>query len=126
TFSDKVNATIGLVNGWNAPTDNNTEKTLLWQIATTPTKQISWSFQGLYGKELADPTHAERLSLDSVLSFNPTDKLSLNGQLNWGDQTNDPATAKSAGTTHWAGAGVWASYATTSKFTETVRFEVLR
>ena len=60
TFNDKVNATIGLVNGWNDPTDNNSQKTLLWQVATTPTKQISWSFQGLYGNEITQPATIRR------------------------------------------------------------------
>ncbi len=106
TFSDKVNATLGVVNGWNLPADNNTAKSIIWQVATTPTKQISWSFQGLYGNEISQPVapgsgltpteaaaadHADTLSLDTVLGFNPTDKLSLNAQLNWRDQTsNDP------------------------------------
>ncbi len=142
-FSDKVNATIGLVNGWNVDTDNNSQKTLLWQIATTPTKQISWSFQGLYGNEITQPVttaptalenaagdHADTLSLDTVLGFNPTDKLSLNAQLNWKETSNDPTVATAdggtaVGTTHASGAGLWASYATTSKFTEVVRYEIV-
>jgi hypothetical protein len=130
TFNDKVNATIGIVNGWDLVQDNNSSKTILWQVATTPTKQISWSFQGLYGKEVADPSHADRLSLDTVLSYNPTDKLSLNGQLNWYEQSNDPLVVtadggRAVGTTHATGAGLWVSYATTSKFTEIVRYEVV-
>ena len=78
TFNDKVNATIGVVNGWNVDTDNNSQKTLMWQVATTPTKKISWSFQGLYGNEVnpllqanAAADHADRLSLDTVLRFQP-------------------------------------------------------
>jgi len=124
-INDKANATIGVVNGWDVAPDNNDAKTILWQLATTPTKQISWSFQGLYGKELPDPTHSQRLSLDTVLGVNPTDKLSFNLQGNWGEQTNDPGTAAGEGTTHWDGLGFWASLATTSKFTEIARFEVL-
>jgi len=132
-----VNATIGLVNGWNADTDNNGQKTILWQVATTPTKQISWSFQGLYGNEITQPAvvaasdHADTLSLDTVLGFNPTDKLSLNAQLNWRQTTNDPTViladgGTAPGTTHASGAGLWASLATTSKFTEVVRYEIVQ
>jgi len=137
TFSDKVNATLGVVNGWNVDTDNNSQKTLLWQIATTPTKQISWSFQGLYGNEITQPVagipagdHADTLSLDTVLGFNPIDKLSLNAQLNWRQTSNDPTLVTAdhgttVGTTHALGAGLWGSFATTSKFTETVRYEIV-
>jgi hypothetical protein len=139
TFNDKVNATLGIVNGWNVDPDNNSQKTIMWQVATTPTKQTSWSFQGLYGNEVTQPTgagalaagdHADTLSLDTVAGYNPTDKLSLNAQLNW-RQTNDDPTVITAdgghavGTTHATGAGLWASYATTSKFTEIVRYEVV-
>jgi len=136
-FSDKVNATIGLVNGWNVDTDNNSQKTIMWQVATTPTKQISWSFQGLYGNEfkpanavVAGATHADTLSLDTVFGYNPTDKLSLNAQLNWKEVSNDQTLitadgGTALGTTHASGAGIWASYATTSKFTEVVRYEII-
>lgn len=136
TFNDKVNATVGLVNGWNSDPDNNTQKTIMWQVATTPTKQTSWSFEGLYGNEQTQPTvpvagdHADTLSLDTVAGYNPTDKLSLNAQLNWRETNDDPTVVtsdggKTVGTTHALGAGLWASYATTSKFTEVVRYEVV-
>ena len=131
-FSDKVNTTLGVVNGWDslpanqgAP-DNNYGKTIIWQVATTPTKQIGWSVQGIYGKELPDPSHSQRLSLDTVLTYAPIDKLSLAVQGNWGQQSSDPATPASRGTTHWMGAGFWASFAETSKCTTSLRFEVMR
>ena len=80
TFNSMVvNATIGVVNGWDGLSANqgspdvNSGKTIIWQVATTPTKQTTWSFDGTYGKEQADPSHSERLSLDTVAGFNPTD-----------------------------------------------------
>jgi hypothetical protein len=124
TFNEKINAMLGVANGWDDTSDNNSGKTLLWQVATNPNKQIAWSFQGTYGPELSAPAASERLSLDTVLSYNP-DKWSFNAQGNWGQQTDDPKTAASAGTTHWDGLGAWVSYNTTSKLTESVRFEVL-
>jgi hypothetical protein len=134
-FSDKINATLGLVNGWDGlPTnqgapDINSAKTVIWQLATTPMKGLGWSFQGTYGKELPDPSHSERLSLDTVLTYT-MGKLSLAGQLNWGQQTNDPTYATNgggtaAGTSHWQGAGIWATFAETEKCSTSARFEVL-
>jgi hypothetical protein len=122
--SDKINATVGIVNGWDVAPDNNMAKTLLWQIATTPAKGLSWSFQGLYGKELADDSHSTRSSVDTVLSY-VMGKLTLAGQANWGQQTNDPATTGGAGTTHWDGLGVWATFAETDKCSTSARFEVM-
>jgi len=128
-LSDKANVTLGVVNGWDALPGNqgapdiNDGKTILWQVATTPTKQITWSFQGTYGKEMADPTHSQRLSLDTVLGFNPMDKVTLALQGNWGQDTHATATD---GTTHWSGLGLWASFAETAKCTTSARFEVLK
>jgi len=51
-------------------------------------------------------------------------KLTLAGQGNWGEQTNDPNLG-GTGTTHWTGVGVWASFAETEKCSTSVRFEVL-
>ncbi len=120
-FSDKVNATLGVVNGWDQEPDNNTAKTIIWQVSTTPTKKIGWSFQGYYGKELADPSHSQRLSLDTVLTLAATDMLSFAVQGNWGQESGTPT-----GTNHWIGAGLWGSLMETSKDTSSLRFEVLR
>ena len=128
-FNDKVNATLGLVNGWDVAPDNNTAKTVIFQVATAPTKKVGWLVQGIYGKELADPSNSSRLSLDSVVTVAATDKLTLAAQGNWGQQDNDPGVitngGTAAGTSHWSGAGVWASFAETSKLTTSLRFEVL-
>lgn len=129
--NDKVNATLGLVNGWNSDPDVNGGKTIIWQVATTPTKAFAWSFQGTYGNEIADnsavPTashHSDVTSLDTVATYT-MGKLSLAGQLNWGQQSDDPSTALGKGTSHWSGLGLWASFAETDKCTTSARFEVM-
>ena len=129
--NDKVNATVGVVNGWNVDTDNNGGKTFLWQVATTPLKALTWSFQGLYGNELsyaqavpAPAQHSDVTSLDTVATYT-MGKLTLAGQANWGQQTHDPNTTGAGGTTHWEGLGAWASFAWTDKCTTSGRFEVM-
>lgn len=121
-FSDKLNATVGVVNGWDMPTgDNNTAKTILWQVATTPMKGFAWYFQGLYGKETADPSNTERLALDTVATLALSDKLSLAAQAIWAEQTGDAANAKQ----HWSGLGAWVTFAETAKTSTSLRFEIL-
>jgi hypothetical protein len=124
-FTDKVNATVGVVNGWDVAPDNNDGKTLLWQVVATPVKQVTWSFQGLYGKEVADPSHAQRLSFDTVLGVNPTDKLSLALQGNWLQETNTALASTGRGTGHAIGLGLWATMAVTAKDSFSARFEVV-
>ncbi len=79
----------------NNDTDVNTAKTIIWQVATTPTKQIGWSVQGLYGKELADPSHSAAADhADTVWTrcwnLCGDRQAELGGQAQWGQQTNDP------------------------------------
>lgn len=130
-FNDKVNATVGVTNGWDTTADQNDGKTIIWQIATTPSKMFSWSFQGAYGPEaLVGSNKSQRTSLDTVLGVTPTDKLSLWFQANWGQDTNvlaSTATVPNPGgpsTVHWSGVGVWVQYAFTSLYTQALRFEV--
>lgn len=127
-FTDKVNASVGVVNGWDTTADSNDGKTIIWQIATTPAKMLTWTFEGTYGPEaLTGSNKSERTSLDTVANIMPTDKLSLWFQANWGQDTNvTPLAPTTAGnsTVHWGGVGVWAQYAFNSWYTEALRFEV--
>ena len=74
-----------------------------------------------------------RPSIDTVLNTNPTSKLSLWLQGNWGQDSNltrngagvQPGTgAIGNSTVRWSGAGVWVQYATNGWNTEALRFEV--
>jgi hypothetical protein len=134
--NDKVNATVGVVNGWDTTSDANDGKTVIWQIATTPCKYATWSLQGSYGPEALTTNQSERTSLDTLLGMTPTDKLSLWFQANWGQDTHltrsggaDPVFDNSTGavgpsTVRWSGFGTWVQYAATSWLTEALRFEI--
>jgi len=129
-FGERLNATIGLVNGWDvADPDNNSAKTLLWQVATTPLKRLSWYFQGLYGQEFADSDsdqgHSERVTFDTVATFSLTDRISLAGQAIWGEESDDLTVTGDTSTTHWSGLGLWGSFAWNAKHVTSARFEVL-
>ncbi len=136
-FNDKVNATLGVVNGWDTEADANDGKTIIWQVATTPMKMVSWSLQGSYGPEASTDNQSKRTSVDTLLGVMPTDKLSLWLQGNWGQDTkvtraggatstdNVAAYPVAVGpsTVRWSGVGVWAQYACNSWLTEALRFE---
>ena len=127
-FSDQVNATVGIVNGWDTTADANDGKTVIWQVATTPAKMVLWNFEGTYGPEALANNVSKRTSLDTVLSVTPTDKLSLWFQGNWGQDTNVTPlapTTQGTSTVHWNGLGAWAQYAFTSFYTQALRFEVM-
>jgi hypothetical protein len=135
-FTDKYNATVGVVNGWDTEADGNDGKTIIWQLMTMPTKMVMWSFEGTYGPEALATNQSQRLSLDSVVNVNPTDKLSLWGQVNYGQDSSVSRAPSSAypadvfagtvgpSTVRWSGAGVWVQYACNSWLTHALRFEV--
>src|SRR5260370_29251346 len=104
---------------------------------TMPTKMVMWSFEGTYGPEALASNDSKRTSLDSVVNVNPTDKLSLWGQVNWGQDTNltrsgggtaseivSGTGAIGPSTVRWSGVGVWVQYACKSWLTHALRFEV--
>ena len=136
TANDKVNATVGVVNGWDTEADANDGKTVIWQVATTPCKFATWSLEGTYGPEASTFNNSERTSIDTVLNTNPNSKLSLWLQGNWGQDTNlvrsgsgvtNVVTGTGAigpSTVRWSGLGAWVQYATNGWNTEAVRFEV--
>ena len=139
-FTDKYNATLGVVNGWDTEADANDGKTIIWQASANPVKMLTWTFEGTYGPEATTDNQSKRLSLDSVVSVMATDKLSLWFQGNWGQDTNvtragggtatdtvptpPVPTVVGPSTVRWSGAGVWVQYACNSWNTEALRFEV--
>lgn len=136
-FNDKVNATFGVVNGWDTAADANDGKTLLWQVATAPVKNVTWSVQGTYGPEASTDNQSKRTSWDTLLGVTATDKLSLWLQGNWGQDTHVTRTggataadnvaaypvAVGPSTVRWSGVGIWAQYVVNGRLTEALRFE---
>jgi len=80
--SDKVSLAAFLVNGWNNVTDNNNDKTFGAQAVLKPSSRFTWANSVLVGKEATD----SRLTLDSVLTFSPSDKLSLMANADYGKE----------------------------------------
>jgi hypothetical protein len=134
TVNDKLSLSAGVVNGWDNVTDGNSGKTVIWQASVTPpVKGLSASFQGSYGPELfgSNTTPAasgnnnisKRTHTDFVVNYAGIDKLSLNAEYLWGQDSNTAGVANS-GTTVWSGAGLWATYAVSDYINPGVRFEV--
>ncbi len=136
-FTDQFNATFGVVNGWDQAAALHDGKTIIWQLAMAPSKMFNNSLQGSYGADGTTDNSSKLLSVDYVANATVTDKLSLWGQLNWGQTTNIllagtppvvPAYPGTVGpsTVRWMGAGLWATYAFTSLYSEALRYEVFQ
>ena len=124
TVNDKLSVMAGVVNGWDNITDNNAGKTVIWQFSVTPpVKGLSASLQGSYGPELLATNVSKRTHADFVVNYAGIDKLSLNAEYLWGQDSNTGGTTGTA-TTPWSGEGLWATYAVSDYINPGVRFEV--
>ena len=137
TVNDKLSLYAGVVNGWDQVVDQNSGKTIIFNVSATPIKTLSVGVTGSYGPELfgtsssttalpsGNPNISKREHIDLVLGYTGIDKLSLNVEGLWGQDTNTGGVADSV-TTPWAGAGLWAGYAQSDYINPGIRVEVFR
>jgi Putative beta-barrel porin-2, OmpL-like. bbp2 len=84
TFNSKFAVTGYLVNGWNNSIDNNTGKTFGASAAWTPNAKWSVIENYLTGPEHTNDNSTFRQLSDTVISYNPTAKLSLMANYDYG------------------------------------------
>ena len=102
-FADgKYTATLGLVNGWDNMQDNNESKTGIAQFGTTVLPKTSILLGGSYGAEQATPNAGDRstqgnqrLLVDAIVKVTPTDKLTLIGNYDVGEEKTNSGAADS-------------------------------
>jgi hypothetical protein len=83
-FNSKFAVTGYLVNGWNNSVDNNTGKTFGFSAAWTPNSKWSVIENYLTGPEHNNDNSSFRTLTDTVISYNPTAKLSLMANYDYG------------------------------------------
>lgn len=141
TVNDMLTLSGGVANGWDQVVDGNPGKTLIFQVATTPLKGLTANLSGTYGPELfqtypagttpgtsntstvGNDNISKRTFLDLVVGYSGIDKLSLNVEGLWGQDTNMGG-INDSGTSHWAGLGTWVGYGVNNFINPGVRFEV--
>jgi hypothetical protein len=137
-LGDRISLMAGVVNGWDQVQDVNPGKTMIFQVATTPFKAFTANITGSYGPELyGTPSSvggvpasgnyniSKRSHLDLVLGFTGIEKLTLNAEALWGQDTNVGGTEDS-GVTPWTGFGLWGGLAMSNLLNPGVRFEVFK
>ncbi|HTL50964.1 MAG TPA: outer membrane beta-barrel protein, partial [Planctomycetota bacterium] len=100
------NVKLGAVNGWDLEADNNADKTFIWLLGVAQKGQFDVHFTGTWGDEqtatggtTGHKAGNPRTSLD-LTGFFVLDMLTLNFQVNGGQEKNAIATAKNV---HWFG-----------------------
>jgi hypothetical protein len=125
-FNSKFALTGYLVNGWNDSIDNNTGKTFGFSAAWTPNAKWSVIENLLTGPEHANYNGSFRTLSDTVISYNPTAKLSLMANYDYGYDHNvsggiPPITT--LGAVKWSGLAGYVKYAPNAKYYLALRGE---
>ena len=99
---------FGVSQGWDVVDDNNTAKTVEWQTVLTPTPQTFLSVTGMHGAEQASDNRDDRHLIDVVLGYNPTDKLGLKLNYDYGHEQD--AVIEDVEDASWQGIAGYARY----------------
>lgn len=130
-WEDFFDVYLGVNNGWDNAIDNNTYKTLEAGLGFKPLESVSFFHSVYWGPENADQNGRRRFLLSNVMGWDVTDRLSLKGEFNFGNQSRaalssviyDSPTFDTANWYNWA---AYARYQFTEKWALANRFEIFR
>jgi hypothetical protein len=120
TFSEKVNAAVYLVNGWDDFDDNNNGKTVGLSVGYTPIEQIALNFNFLYGPEIPNDNADNRFLFDWVGTLKPVKDLTV--ILNT-DYATEQHSGPDGSTGKWYGISGIAKYDFSKPFSLSLRAE---
>ena len=122
-FNSKFALTGYLVNGWNNSVDNNSGKTTGFTAAWTPSAKFSFIENYLVGPEGASNGNFRHLT-DTVVTYNPTSKLSLMANYDYGhDRVAAAIPALPATAVWWTGIAGYIKYAPNDRWAFATRGE---
>lgn len=118
--------TLGVVNGWDIVDDNNMAKSMLGNITLTPIEKTMLSFTLITGAERAADNKNDRTVFDSVVTYQPLEKLTLMANYDYGHESS--MTQGAPGTTGfdaagWQGLALYAKYDLTPTWNLAGRWE---
>ena len=114
--SDQLSFIVGVNNGWTNSQDTATgsDKTVEAGLAYTPSKALTWTLQGYYGRDTSNyaaadgtPIRAKSALLDTVLTWNATSALTLVGSVDYGNVQSTSVTPSKS----WYGLALYENYA---------------
>lgn len=118
-FTDALNASFHVVNGWDNATDNNKGKSYGASIGYAPADAFSGYLNVMTGPE-KDDSNDKRNIVDVVATIKPTKKLSLILNADYGKEQRSAANGDSA---TWSGIAAIAKYEVSDKHSVALRGE---
>lgn len=122
-FSDKVEAMVGVYNGWDVVTDNNNGRSFMGKVNLTLCDATSLALVGYGGPEQAGDSRDWRHGVDAVLTQKLGSKITTYGQLDYGHEENAPGAGRNA---DWFAGGFWFVYQATDKVGVALRADYLK
>lgn len=121
-FNDKVSVTGYLVNAWDSIGDMNSGKTFGATVSVAPHKKLNFSQTYLTGPENPRDGGNWRNLFNTLVTYLPTDKLTLMGDFVYGNDRLTLATQRG----HWTGFAGYAKYALTERLAIGGRYDIFR
>jgi len=124
-FIKQLDLTLGVVNGWDAQTENNTSKTFIGRLGINLGDPFSGGISWTYGDEKAtavDVNHDKRTSIDGTFSTVFNKSLTLAYQVNYGEEANTSIIAARSYDT-WFGFGLQPKWTINDKWWMGARYE---
>ncbi len=129
-FNDKVTTYWGILNGWDNVVDNNQGKTWEMGFSTSPIEGVTWTTAMYYGPENNAQGSHRRYLMTNVAVWNLTDRLSLVGEIDFGNQNrvviNTAVNNEQTKNAQWHGYYAGARYKLTEKLAGAYRVELFR
>jgi hypothetical protein len=119
-FTDTLNASLHVVNGWDNATDNNTGKSFGASVNYAPAESFSGYVNFMTGPEQADNNHDKRTLVDLVATIKPAKPVSI--ILNYDNGKEDHA-ALAGDTAKWDGLAGVVKYDINDTYSLSVRGE---
>jgi hypothetical protein len=120
-YNHVISPTSGLalqiVNGWNDVEDNNNSQTFGFSYNANLTKKLPLVVNYYGGPELANDNHNWRHLIDTVLTFNQSDKMAYTVNLDYAHESRD------VGSVHWWGVAAYARRQLTARTAFVLRGE---
>ncbi len=107
SFADWITLDVGVVNGWNSVVDINNGKSMHAQLTIKPTEKLTWILGGSVGPETAGSDRTIRTLIDSTLSYQALENLTLAINYDFG---RDGGLGGTAGIADWQGVALYAHW----------------
>ena len=124
-----LNFGLGLINGWNLNTDNNSGKTLISKLDIVPSNNLNGGISLYIGPEKIGDSGATRTSADTSWFLRTDERTTVHFQLNYGQEKDSSIADKNGdgvadgGEARWYGMGIQPRFQYSEKVSLGARYE---